>query len=298
MWDNYLEDFKAFLRTERALSENTVLAYVSDISKLRTYISDSPRYGAMSSDIKAVSQEALLDFLEDQLASSISKRSQARLVTSLKSFFSFLVLEGVTDTNPAERLEIPKIGRYLPVVLSVEEIDRMISCVDLSLPSGSRDKAVVELLYSSGLRVSELVNMRISDIFFDDEFIRVLGKGSKQRLVPVSKVSVRNIRTYLGDPRRPSPAPGFEDILFLNRRGKKLTREMIFMIVRDLAKAAGITKTVSPHTLRHSFATHLVENGADIRVVQQMLGHESVLTTEIYTHVNTARWQREILDHL
>ena len=239
----------------------------------------------------------LCRYVGDLADRSVSKRSQARAISSIKSLYDFLDREGRISKSPCDALDAPKMQRYLPVVLSVDEVSAIINSVDLSKQEGHRNKAMLEMLYSCGLRVSELINLKISNLFFDEGFIRVLGKGSKQRLVPVGEYAVSAVNLYL-DQRRTLPvAKGKEDYLFLNHRGNPLTRQMVFTIVNEQAAAAGISKKISPHTFRHSFATHLVENGADLRIVQQMLGHESILTTEIYTHIDSAKWQESILKY-
>lgn len=295
VWKDSISDFLMYLKLERALSDNTINAYVSDINKFYNFLEKTKVNTILPTN---VSSEMVARFFGKCVEEDISKRSQARELSALKSFYGFLVLDGRICDNPCDILDSPKIGRYLPVVLSVEEIDKIISTVDLSLPLGHRNKAILEIMYSSGLRVSEVVNLKISDLFFDDGFIKVFGKGSKQRLVPISDSAISAIRNYFESSDRLVVKKEFEDVLFLNRRGCKLSREMVFHIVKTQTNGAGIKKCVSPHTFRHSFATHLIENGADIRVVQQMLGHESVLTTEIYTHVDAKKWQKEILDHL
>ncbi len=265
------------------MSENTISSYASDLKKMENL----PLPDKISSD-------DLIGVLEQQQGLGVGKRSQARMVSSLRMFFKYLEMEGIVKENPCDRIDSPKMKRYIPVVLSVDEVEKIINSVDLSDPLGHRNKAIIEVLYSCGLRVSELVNLKISDLFFDEQFIRVTGKGSKQRLVPIGEPAIVAVNQYLGQTRRLYTQ---EDILFLNRRGKRLTREMVFTIIKKYVSAAGINKSVSPHTFRHSFASHLVENGADLRVVQQMLGHESILTTEIYTHIDTKKWEREILTH-
>ena len=287
-WDIAIAEYKSYLRIERALSRNTIESYCSDIEKLAEYIGKDTSFDS-------ISVENLRDFVEQLVNQNISKRSQSRIISSLRSFFNFLTLEQIIKEDPTEKLSSPKIGRYIPEVLSVEEVSRIIDSVDLSKPEGHRNKAMLELLYSCGLRVSELVDMRISDLFLDEGFIRVIGKGDKQRLVPIGDYAKNAIRLYLSSPR--ICKKGSEDILFLNRRGSKLTRVMVFLIVKTQAEIIGITKEISPHTFRHTFATHLVENGADLRTVQQMLGHESILTTEIYTHINAVKWQEGIIKY-
>lgn len=291
-WDNTISDFRSYLRLERSMSENTINSYLSDLKKLEVFL--SRRNGGAVPDSDAITSDDLSQFLENQQTLGISKRSQARMVSAMRTFYKFLELEGVVKKNPTDRVGIPKISRYIPVVLSIDEVDRIISSVDLSDPLGHRNKAILETLYSCGLRVSELVDLKISDLFMDESFVRVTGKGNKQRLVPIGELAKDAILHYLKQSRR---AFAEEDILFLNRRGGKLSRVMVFNIVKLHAEKAGVVKNISPHTFRHSFASHMVENGADLRVVQQMLGHESILTTEIYTHIDTQKWEEEILSH-
>ena len=287
-WKDILSDYTSYLVIERALSKNSVSSYISDISKLAgTYNDKSP---------EELSGEDLSAFIAQQ-AAAISKRSQSRLISALKSFFGFMEIEGRIQVNPADTIDPPKISRHIPVVLSVEEIDRIMNSVDLSEPEGQRNRAILEVLYSCGLRVSELISLRISDLFFDESFIRVIGKGDKQRLVPIGEPAMQAVEMYLSQSRRAYVSKKAEDILFLNRRGGKLSRQMIFLMIKSQCEKAGITKEISPHTFRHSFATHLVENGADLRAVQQMLGHESILTTEIYTHIDSRKWQDGIIKY-
>ncbi len=285
-----LSDFRSCLKLERSLSDNTIAGYNSDCSKFFEFLKEK---GIISPE--AASSKDISEYLAQVTSAGLSKKSQARLVSSLKALYRFLEGEGRLKDNPCDRIDTPKPGRYLPEVLSVEEVERILDSFDLSKSEGHRNKAIIEVLYSCGLRVSELVGLRISDLFLAEQFIRVTGKGSKQRLVPIGEPAIRNISLYMGIRNAGPIAKGAEDILFLNRRGGKLTREMIFLVVRKQAKIAGIQKNVSPHTFRHSFASHLVENGADLRVVQEMLGHESILTTEIYTHIDTKKWQKTIL---
>ena len=285
-WKDILSDYRSYLVIERALSVNSVSSYLSDLAKLAgTYKDKSP---------EELSGEDLSAFIAQQ-AAAISKRSQSRLISALKSFFGFMEIEGRIQVNPADTIDPPKISRHIPVVLSVEEIDRIMNSVDLSEPEGQRNRAILEVLYSCGLRVSELISLRISDLFFDESFIRVIGKGDKQRLVPIGEPAMQTVKLYLSQTRRAYVSKKAEDILFLNRRGGKLSRQMIFLMIKSQCEKAGITKEISPHTFRHSFATHLVENGADLRAVQQMLGHESIITTEIYTHIDSRKWQGSIL---
>ena len=291
IYETTLLDFKDHLKLERSMSPNTIAAYTSDVHKY---------FDLLRSDGIAPADASIDDisrFLETQVAAGVTRRSQARMISSVKALYRFLDAEGILAANPCDKLSTPKINPYLPTVLSVEEVLAILDSVDLSKPEGHRNRAILEVLYSCGLRVSELVNLKISDIFPDEQFIRVFGKGSKQRLVPIAEPALKAIRLYR-EVRNAGPvAKAAEDILFLNRRGGKLTREMIFHIVKEQAAAAGIRKEISPHTFRHSFATHLVENGADLRVVQEMLGHESILTTEIYTHIDTRKWQETILKY-
>lgn len=293
--DNFsdtLADYRSWLRFERSMSPNTIESYSRDVAELFAWMKESGI--ARPEDAKGADLCRWVGALAER---DISKRSQARAISSVKSLYDFLDREGRISKSPCDALDSPKMQRYLPVVLSVDEVSAIIASVDLSKPEGHRNKAMLEMLYSCGLRVSELITLKISDLFFDEGFIRVLGKGSKQRLIPVGEYAVSAVNLYL-DQRRTLPVErGCEDFLFLNRRGKPLSRQMVFKIVTDQAAAAGIGKTISPHTFRHSFATHLVENGADLRVVQQMLGHESILTTEIYTHIDSAKWQESILKY-
>ena len=287
-WKDILSDYRSYLVIERALSVNSVSSYLSDLAKLAgTYKDKSP---------EELSGEDLSAFIAQQ-AAAISKRSQSRLISALKSFFGFMEIEGRIQVNPADTIDPPKISRHIPVVLSVEEIDRIMNSVDLSEPEGQRNRAILEVLYSCGLRVSELISLRISDLFFDESFIRVIGKGDKQRLVPIGEPAMQAVQLYLSQTRRAYVSKKAEDILFLNRRGGKLSRQMIFLMIKSQCEKAGITKEISPHTFRHSFATHLVENGADLRAVQQMLGHESIITTEIYTHIDSRKWQDGIIKY-
>lgn len=293
--DNFsgvIADYRSYLRFERSMSPNTIESYSRDVTALCAYLGNN---GCQR--IEEATGDNLCRYIATLAENNISKRSQARVISSIKSFFDFLERENRILHTPCDVLDAPKIQKYLPVVLSVEEVEAIINSVDLSKPEGHRNKAMLEMLYSCGLRVSELITLKISDLFFDEKFIRVKGKGSKQRLIPVGDYAVNAVTLYLEQRRTLPVARGKEDLLFLNRRGNPLTRQMVFKIVNDAAAAAGIGKTISPHTFRHSFATHLVENGADLRVVQQMLGHESILTTEIYTHIDTAKWQESILKY-
>jgi integrase/recombinase XerD len=291
--EKIIKNYAAFLSLERGLSENTRMAYAADVRKL----CDAMQIGDDAA-LAAVTSETLQTFLADIHDLGISARSQARIVSGLKSFFRYLRLERVVETDPTILLESPRIGLHLPDVLSVEEIDRMISAIDLSTPEGNRNRAIIETMYGCGLRVSELCNLELNNIDLQNKFIIVNGKGSKQRMVPLSDIAAELIEDYVKNERADVPVKrGEEGIVFLNRRGRRLSRVMIFYIIRDLAALAGITKVVSPHTLRHSFATHLLEGGANLRAIQQMLGHESIATTEIYLHIDNTHLREEIMTH-
>lgn len=279
----YLQSFKAYLQLEKSLSEHSIQAYLEDVGKFMQYCEiENIRF-----EPKNIQLHHLTGFITWLHDLGLSATSQARIISGIRAFFRFMALEKMIDTDPSQLLEMPKLGRKLPEVLSVEEIDRMIAAIDLSKPEGERNKAIIETLYGCGLRVSELTELRISNLFLNDGFIRVIGKGDKERLVPISEITIRYIKNYLDLIRVHIPVKkGFEDIVFLNRNGRKLTRQMIFIMIRDLAARAGIHKTISPHTLRHSFATHLIDGGADLRAIQEMLGHASITTTEIYTHLD------------
>lgn len=282
-WVSYSKQFKNYLKLERSLSQNSIDAYLSDISKLKQFFELKGREVSPTK----VSQSDLVDFLEFINELGMSAYTQARMVSGIKAFFKFLVYEEVIDKNPASLIEGPKLGRKLPDTLDLPEIEALFNAIDLSSPEGQRNRTMLETLYSSGLRVSELTALKISNIYEDIGFIRVIGKGSKERLVPVGKSALKHIRIYRDEVRVHIPIQsGFEDYLFLNRRGKALSRVMVFHIIKDLASAIGLKKNISPHTFRHSFATHLIEGGADLRAVQEMLGHESITTTEIYTHLD------------
>ncbi|AXG72088.1 tyrosine recombinase XerD [Kordia sp. SMS9] len=281
-WTHALRDFTHFLKIERGLSENTIVNYSHDIEKLiryieRTKINDTP----LSID------EATMQSFIYEIAKVVNARSQTRIISGLKSFFTYLVFEEYRKDNPMEMIEAPKIGRKLPDTLALEDIEKLIDAIDLSSSEGHRNKAIIETLYGCGLRVSELVNLKLSDLFFDEGFIRVTGKGDKQRFVPIGPITQKHITLYVKESRPfVKEVPEFSDTVFLNRRGKQLTRVMIFTIIKRLVEKIGLKKNVSPHTFRHSFATHLLENGADLRAIQLMLGHESITTTEIYMHVD------------
>ncbi|MDN3655183.1 site-specific tyrosine recombinase XerD [Ferruginibacter paludis] len=283
MWQSYKRGFKAYLQLEKSLSDHSVEAYLHDIEKLTTWLSVT---GYLLSPDQ-VTLKDLEQFVRWISELGMTAGSQARIVSGLKSFFKYCLMEQIITVDPSYLLESPKLKRTLPDILSFEEIENIIGQLDLSKPEGGRNKAILETLYSCGLRVSELVNLRISCLYLDVGFIRVIGKGDKERLVPIGSDAIKYINIYRNDIRvHIAVKPGNDDILFLNRRGSKLSRVMIFLIIKELTKQAGITKTISPHTFRHSFATHLVEGGADLRAVQEMLGHESITTTEIYTHLD------------
>ncbi len=284
-----LKQYTAYLILERGLSVNTRECYLNDVKKLLSYLNDN------NLALKDVTLNHLHNFIAELHDLGISSRSQARIISGIKSFFRFLKLENYINNNPTLLLESPRIGRKLPEVLSIEEIDEMISCIDLSANEGQRNRAIIETLYSCGLRVSELINLEINKIFLDEEYIVIKGKGDKERIVPISPTAIHEINLYLEDRRKLNIKPGEENILFLNRRGSRLTRVMIFYIIKQLAELAGIRKEISPHTLRHSFATHLLEGGANLRAIQQMLGHESISTTEIYIHIDRTRLREEII---
>ena len=282
------EDFRNYLRIERGMSPNTVASYVRDVEGLlKAY------EGYLPADIGTAEVER---FLSDRIQKGLSKRSQARLLSSLRSFFNWCIEEGDLKDNPCDRIDAPKLGKYLPTVLSVEEVDAIMESVDLKAPTGLRDRAILEVLYGCGLRVSECTGLLLSHVHLDEGYVDVVGKGNKQRIIPLGEMAAEAVRNYL--PVRPEPAArACEDVLFLNRFGRPLSRVSVFNLVKERAMAAGIHKEISPHTFRHSFATHLIEGGADLRIVQEMLGHESILTTEIYTHIDSSTWQAAVLAH-
>ena len=284
------DEYHLYLKLEKSLSLNTIEAYESDLQKLKGYLSD-----AHIAPEKA-STEILRDFIIEISSLGIHPRSQARILSSIKSFYHFLIYRNILDNDPTELLESPKIGLRLPEVLSVQEIDDIIAAIDLSKPGGQRNKAIIEVLYGSGLRVSELIGLQLSKLYFEEGYMLVEGKGSKQRLVPLSMQALKQIALWKMDRNALDIKKGNEDIVFLNSRGTKLTRDMIFKIVKKLATLAGIRKNVSPHTFRHSFATHLLENGANLRAIQQLLGHESITTTELYTHIDVHFLRQTLMD--
>ena len=282
------EDFRNYLRIERGMSPNTVASYVRDVEGLlKAY------EGYLPVDIGTPEVER---YLSDRIQKGLSKRSQARLLSSLRSFFNWCIEEGDLKDNPCDRIDAPKLGKYLPAVLSVEEVDAIMESVDLKASSGLRDRAILEVLYGCGLRVSECTGLLLSHVHLDEGYVDVIGKGNKQRIIPLGEMAAEAVRNYL--PVRPEPsARAYEDVLFLNHFGRPLSRVSVFNLVKERAMAAGIHKEISPHTFRHSFATHLIEGGADLRIVQEMLGHESILTTEIYTHIDSSTWQAAVLAH-
>jgi integrase/recombinase XerD len=280
-WKRSFRNFETYLRLEKSLSENSVDAYMNDVSKLEKYFSENKNVITPA----LVTYSDLKDFLIWYGENNKNARTQSRVLSGIRAFYRFLLIEGEIEENPATLIESPRIGLKLPEVLSIIEIDRMIDAIDLSKPEGHRNKAIIETLYGCGLRVSELVNLRLTDIHYGEGYVIVTGKGNKQRLVPIGGKALKEIDIYKQD-RNTLPVIKDQNVLFLNRRGSKLTRAMIFTIIKDLAARAGIKKNISPHTFRHSFATHMIEAGADLRAVQEMLGHESILTTEIYTHID------------
>ncbi len=289
----YQREFSAFLSLDKGLSKNSIEAYLSDVHKLHAFLSgETGKY-----TVDSITTNQLLDFLVYIAELGLSATSQARILSGIKAWFKFLNYQDILETNPAELLETPRLKRKLPVVLSVEEINDMVSVIDLSTETGQRNRAMIEMLYGSGLRVSELVTLKLSNFYFDDEYVRVIGKGNTERLIPASTESIKQVRLYVNHIRNLlTIKKGEEDYVFLNRRGHHLTRAMVYTIIKQLAAEAGINKEISPHTFRHTFATHLVENGADLRVVQEMLGHKSILTTEIYTHIDNQYLRQSIID--
>ena len=289
--NNIIDKYKTCLRLEKSLSANSIEAYLTDLDKLIRFVESEGK------DFATISYQDLQQFVAQLRDIGIHPRSQARIISGIKSFYRFLLLDEYITADPTELLESPKIGLKLPEVLTVNEINDILDTIDLSLPEGQRNRAMLEVLYSCGLRVSELISLRYSDVYFDEGFIRVEGKGSKQRLVPISETAIREIKNYLLDRNRMVVKKGFEDILFLSRRGTALSRIMVFHIIKQQTEMAGVHKNVSPHTFRHSFATHLLEGGANLRAIQEMLGHEKITTTEIYTHIDRQFLRKEILEH-
>ncbi len=293
-WSSWKKGFEAHLKLERSLSENSIAAYLADVDKLAAFFSVDERSVAPGK----LSREDLLAFVQQIHLSGVAERTQARIISGIKAFYKYLLIEDAITANPAATLETPRIGRKLPDVLSVEEIEQLIGAIDMSLPESQRNRAMIETLYGSGLRVSELTNLKVSDVYSREEFLKVTGKGNKQRVVPIGREALRQINLYISSSRnKVDRIRGFEDHLFLNRRGGSISRVMVFLIIKLLCQAAGIKKRVSPHTLRHSFATHLVEGGADLRAVQDMLGHESITTTEIYTHLSREYLRENLMSY-
>ena len=289
--DKILKKYKQYLQLEKSLSPNTVHAYLADVNKLFQFLAEE----------KIHPYDATLENLETFSASlrdvGIQARSQARILSGIRSFYHYLIMEDFLESDPSELLESPQIGLHLPEVLTIEEIDTLIGTIDLSSNEGQRNRTILETLYSCGLRVSELCQLKISDLYLDEGFIKVEGKGSKQRLVPISPRAIQELRLYFIDRNLTTIKPGFEDFVFISKRGKNISRIMVFHIIKELADAIGLQKNISPHTFRHSFATHLLEGGANLRAIQCMLGHESIGTTEIYTHMDTHRLRSEIIEH-
>ena len=292
LWQNYIKGFKSFLQLEKGLSNNSIEAYLSDVNKFVQY------QEVVEIDIapEKVTLNNLKDFIQWINEMGLSAKTQSRIISGLKAFYKYLILEDIIQHNPAELLESPRLGRKLPDIISIEEINQLIEAIDLSKPEATRNKAMLETLYSCGLRVSELINLQISNLYFNEGFVKVTGKGNKERLVPIGSIATKFIKIYIENIRNHLTIDNeFADILFLNRRGKRLSRVMVFIIIKDLAEKIGLKKSISPHTFRHSFATHLVEGGADLRAVQEMLGHESITTTEIYTHLDREYLRSAIL---
>jgi len=280
-WSYYIKSFQSYLKIERGLSTNTIANYTLDIEKMTAYLSENN----IASNAVQISEETVQQFIYE-ISKSVNPRSQARIISGLRSFFSYLIFEDFRTDNPMELIEIPRLGRKLPDTLSTDEIDLIIGAIDLTTNEGERNRAMLETLYGCGLRVSELISLKISDLFFEEGFIKVSGKGDKQRFVPVGRTTQKYIEIYRTIRTGIAIKKGHEDTLFLNRRGQQLTRAMVFTIIKELAVKINLTKNISPHTFRHSFATHLLENGADLRSIQLMLGHESITTTEIYVHLD------------
>ena len=290
-WSSAIKDYQLFLKIERGLSSNTISSYTNDLEKLLLFLSEN----TMEISPISIDEITIQQFIYDA-AKKINPRSQARLISGLKSFFEYLVFEDYRKTNPTDLLEAPKIGRKLPDTLSEEEIDTLIAAIDLSHPFGERNRTILETMYSCGLRVSEVITIKISDLFFDEGFVRVLGKGNKERFIPIHNQAQKYILSYINNIRiHQVPQKNHEDTLFLNRRGKGLSRQMVFMMLNETAIKINLKKKISPHTFRHSFATHLLKNGADLRAIQQMLGHESITTTEIYVHLDKS-YLRDIVE--
>ncbi len=291
--EGLLKYYRYYLRVERKMSPNTVASYCSDVAAFVAVLEEEASSKAV--DFRKVDSAAVVSYLSER-AGKVSKRSQARQLSALRSFFDWLILEGERSENPCDMVDSPKLGRYLPEVLSVEEVTKIIEGVDTGGWQGVRDRAILEILYGCGLRVSEVCDLKISNVYTTENFVRVIGKGNKERLVPMGAAAVDAFQEWISE-RPEAAAPAYDDFAFINRFGKPLSRVSVFNMVKKAAQDAGVDKEISPHTFRHSFATHLIENGADLRVVQEMLGHESILTTEIYTHIDSATWQKAVLEH-
>jgi len=289
--DNILKKYKLYLKLEKSLSKNTVHAYLADVDKLLQFLADENIHPC----------DATLEDLETFSASlrdlGIQPRSQARILSGIRSFYHFLIMDDYLQADPSELLESPQLGLHLPEVLTIDEIDSLIGAIDLSTPEGQRNRTILETLYSCGLRVSELCNLKLSDLYLDEGFIKVEGKGSKQRLIPISPRAIKELQLYFIDRNSATIKPEYEDFVFISKRGKNISRIMVFHFIKELSEAIGLKKNISPHTFRHSFATHLLEGGANLRAIQCMLGHESIGTTEIYTHMDTHRLRSEIIEH-
>lgn len=293
-WNSAIKLFNDYLMLEKGLSVNSIEAYIHDIEMLHDFINDSE----LNIKPEKIELKNLKDFIRKINEFGLSARSQARIISGIRAFYKFLLLDDIIDTNPSLLLELPRLGTKLPVILSIEEIDQMINVIDLSSPLGHRNKTIIEVLYGCGLRVSELINLKISSLHLDESYIQIIGKGNKERLVPIGQVAINELVIYLTNIRnKQKTSKGHEDFVFLNRNGRQLTRVMIFTIIKRLAEKARIEKNISPHTFRHSFATHLVEGGANLRAVQDMLGHESIITTEIYTHLDTQYLRQAITEY-
>lgn len=292
-WQQLIQDYKNYLQIERGLTVNSINSYTRDVKKLANFLTENE----IIEPPQRITKQTIQNFIYET-AKKISSRSQLRLISALRSFFEYLIFEDYRKDNPTDLLESPKIGRKLPDALSEDEVTELIATIDLSHPQGERNKAIIETIYSCGLRVSELINLQLSDLFFDDGYIRILGKGNKYRFVPIHYSTQDLLNFYIQEIRNTiQPIKKDEDVIFLNRRGKRLTRQMIFIILKQLATKANINKNIGPHTLRHSFASHLLKNGADLRAIQQLLGHESITTTEIYVHLETSYLQKIINKH-
>lgn len=290
IWKNAINDYKSYLQIERGLAKNSIDSYTRDINKLVNYLKDNE----LNENPIKIEKDLVQQFIYE-IAKTINPRSQARIISGLRSFFEYLIFEDYRETNPLDLIETPKIGRKLPDTLSNEDIDELIAAIDLSHPQGQRNKTIIEMLYACGLRVSELINLQLSDLFLDEDYIRVLGKGNKFRLIPIHSTTTKLLVLYINTIRNKVDVfKDDEDIIFLNRRGKRLSRQMIFIVLKELATKINLKKKIGPHTLRHSFATHLLQNGADLRIIQQLLGHESITTTEVYVHLDKSYLQKVV----